>query len=340
MEYEIDLPSVSHIETVIDGVVDSINGNESYATRYNSGVLYASGIITKKDFNSVSGNEGFMSSIKDGTMKIIEYIKNLVKTIWNFLFKSKDEIKETEKQLDQLNKDLRAMVKVNYNTGLELSKEIDKHLKTMTIKEDIKVLTKLDKAKEIISEYKQSTGSDNPPKEAVNLVKEVKVELVSEATQQLVEKSRDSWNRSLSELDKLYDDWVTELRSTDDDTKSSVLDNGKKVLSKELKNTLTYLSDFSNHVSDLTMVKRYLDLLEVSMFEIKAVETFFSNSKGKIENRLKELEKDKSEDKEKLNKTAVKLKNNLVLRVRFLTFSSSMIKLIKKNISELQKTIN
>jgi hypothetical protein len=85
------VPEVSHVETMMDGVLDSLKGAESldltYAQRYVIGVLDSNDITR----SSVTGTEGLLSDIGDGLAKAWEYIKKMFTSIWDFFFGKKNK---------------------------------------------------------------------------------------------------------------------------------------------------------------------------------------------------------------------------------------------------------
>lgn len=97
-----------HAETLIDGVLDTINGNESYtgsltrAQEYLKATLECDGVV----FSAVHGNEGVVDKIKSGAFKVWEAIKRAFKAIWSFFADKKierqsKEIFDTAKQYRQ-----------------------------------------------------------------------------------------------------------------------------------------------------------------------------------------------------------------------------------------------
>ena len=66
-----------HIELVFNGLYDRISGNETYASRYLGGVLWAN----EPSQMLVSGNEGFLDNVSDTVKKAWEYIKKFLKYI-------------------------------------------------------------------------------------------------------------------------------------------------------------------------------------------------------------------------------------------------------------------
>lgn len=92
-----------HIELVFDGLYDRISGNETYASRYLDGVIWAN----EPSNMFVSGNEGFLDSVSDGIKKAWEYIKKFLASIkekLSSLFKSK-RIEETNKVIEEVSKE-------------------------------------------------------------------------------------------------------------------------------------------------------------------------------------------------------------------------------------------
>lgn len=84
----VDIPAPEHIETILEGIGDSIDqvaGTESLtnAQIYLGSVLAANGYIRR---NQV-GQEGFMSKVGDGFKAAITYIKKVFTNIWEFFFK-------------------------------------------------------------------------------------------------------------------------------------------------------------------------------------------------------------------------------------------------------------
>lgn len=98
------IPDSNHVELVMDGLLDSIEGNEgqnlSKAQHYLQGVLYASGSVRTTD---IEGNEGFFSSIGDGLKKAWDYVKKMFTWIYNLFFK-KENKEQDQKAHDSLDK--------------------------------------------------------------------------------------------------------------------------------------------------------------------------------------------------------------------------------------------
>ncbi|ASU03844.1 hypothetical protein JOAD_71 [Erwinia phage vB_EamM_Joad] len=82
-----------HAETLVDGMLDTIQGNESFhggltrAQEYLKAVMETDGV----SFYAVHGTEGVMDKIKAGAQKAWEAIKRAFKAIWSFFFDKKIE---------------------------------------------------------------------------------------------------------------------------------------------------------------------------------------------------------------------------------------------------------
>ncbi|ASU03599.1 hypothetical protein RISINGSUN_71 [Erwinia phage vB_EamM_RisingSun] len=82
-----------HAETLVDGILDTIQGNESFhggltrAQEYLKAVMEVDGV----SFHSVHGTEGVMDKIKSGAHKAWEAVKRAFKAIWSFFFDKKIE---------------------------------------------------------------------------------------------------------------------------------------------------------------------------------------------------------------------------------------------------------
>lgn len=101
-----DIPSPEHIETILEGMGDSIvqvAGTESLTNSqiYLGSVLAANGYIRR---NQV-GQEAFMSKVGDGFKAALAYVKKIFTNIWDFFFKrdapklaaeAKEELKNAE----------------------------------------------------------------------------------------------------------------------------------------------------------------------------------------------------------------------------------------------------
>lgn len=96
------IPEPEHIETILEGVGDSINqvaGTESLtnAQIYLGSVLAANGYIRR---NQV-GQEGFMATAGDGFKAAVAYIKKMFTNLWDFFFK-RDAPKLTAEAKEEL----------------------------------------------------------------------------------------------------------------------------------------------------------------------------------------------------------------------------------------------
>lgn len=97
---DIGIVEPEHIEQMVDALVDTVGGTESYALTgaqtYAIAVLQSSGMISRQE--AVAGNEGFMDSIADGAKKVWEYIQKIFKGIWNWFFGPKAKGTEAPKE--------------------------------------------------------------------------------------------------------------------------------------------------------------------------------------------------------------------------------------------------
>lgn len=101
------VPDTAAVEIPFDALNDTIAqevaGNESYALtdaqRYMEGLFIANGTLRA---NSVSGNESFFSKVGSGARAVYDWIKKMLKSLWDFFFKrdapkasaeAKDEVK-------------------------------------------------------------------------------------------------------------------------------------------------------------------------------------------------------------------------------------------------------
>lgn len=148
------VPEPEHVNLVMDGLMDSLGGNEGLnltnAQRYLQGALFASGVV--RNMNDVVGNEGFLSSIGDGVKKAWEYIKKMFNSIWDVFFKSDQKkmeekvdeaLKEAEKSLDELEK--ASITPANVEA---IQKKVESHVASLPDSPEKKTLeTKVEHAK-------------------------------------------------------------------------------------------------------------------------------------------------------------------------------------------------
>jgi hypothetical protein len=109
LSMEVAIPAPEHIETILDGVSDSLDqvaGTESLtnAQVYLGSVLAANGYIRK---NQV-GQEGFLAKAGEGFKAAVAYVKKMFTNLWDFFFKrdapklvaeAKEEVKAAEDAL-------------------------------------------------------------------------------------------------------------------------------------------------------------------------------------------------------------------------------------------------
>ncbi|EJI5696430.1 hypothetical protein NFI00_000133 [Salmonella enterica] len=83
------VPDAEHLETVMDGIIDTVQGTEghglTHAQQYLNGTLYAAGMISAHTYH---GTEGVLDDIKKGFLKAWEYVTKAVKAIFQVFFKT------------------------------------------------------------------------------------------------------------------------------------------------------------------------------------------------------------------------------------------------------------
>lgn len=124
-----DVPEAEHIETVFQGLDDTlanINGTESLTSAqvYLQSVLGSSGTVR----SSVAGNEGFFKSVGGGIKAAYDYIVKMFKSLWDFFFK-RDAPKEVETAKAAVKQ---AQVDIKVLDGTASEAEVDKALAKMT----------------------------------------------------------------------------------------------------------------------------------------------------------------------------------------------------------------
>lgn len=97
----------THESMIIQGSIDALDGNESYAVKYLGGVLLAEGLVPA---GKVYGSESVWSAVKSGFNNSITYIKKVFTGIWGFFFGKESDAKdeavnvEVEKDKSELTK--------------------------------------------------------------------------------------------------------------------------------------------------------------------------------------------------------------------------------------------
>lgn len=128
------VPEVSHVETMMDGVIDSINGSESLsltaAQQYVIAVLDANEVTR----SAVTGTEGFFADVGSGLSKAWEFIKKMFTSIWDFFFGKKNKedsaaAKESVKEAETAIKEVESPQVTEENVKAvtaEVEKKVDK----------------------------------------------------------------------------------------------------------------------------------------------------------------------------------------------------------------------
>lgn len=104
----------THESLIIQGAIDSLEGTESYATKYLGGVLVANDLLP---VSAVHGNEAVWQTVKNGFVKSVTYIKNFFKGIWGFFFGKESDAKD-EAENAELEKEKSIMSKLPTATEL------------------------------------------------------------------------------------------------------------------------------------------------------------------------------------------------------------------------------
>ena len=195
-----------HIELVFGGLYDRISGNETYASRYLGGVLWAN----EPSRMFVSGNEGFVDSVSDGVKKAWEYIKGMFKKIFDWLFggSSKKKVETVKTEIKEAQESIKEV-----RSPPELTVSQAKIILTETAKKPFLKLNYQDRLKQLQEKLSESeSGTEEVPKEeAKRIVKEV-FEL-QVASQEIFTKSAEKMKGIRESLDKQLKE-VQELKAS------------------------------------------------------------------------------------------------------------------------------
>ena len=117
------LPEPEHLETVFQGAIDTVAGNEglTYAQYYVHSCLQSSNLISFR-----TGTEGFFEFVGNGLKSIWEYIKKMFSSIWNFFFGGGEETaeKESKKAEEAIKKAEKAVADVVHPPTVAKAEEI------------------------------------------------------------------------------------------------------------------------------------------------------------------------------------------------------------------------
>lgn len=246
-----------HIEMTTDGVLDnldrpkleefSVKGTEHYdltdAQRYLNYALYAQGVIPV----TIQGNETVLSSVKDGLVKALQYIKELFQKIWNFLFKKKEpaqQIKEvtllitnTEKVINTVEfkekievinigdklKDRGNRIKEIFEQRIHLGEVTEKKLEEKKIEiAEPSIMTSFKKIKDVSSTTVSVDGIEDP-KKAVGIAKNI----VNNASKLLAELESESrwYQRKIDIFDTMIENGWNQDRDLSAEKKVTLREN-------------------------------------------------------------------------------------------------------------------
>lgn len=171
---EFDLPEPEHIATVVDGIADTVGGTEglalTHSQHYLQGVMYANGMISTTHYH---GSEGVVDSIKAGLKKAWDYLVNMVKKVFGYLFGSKkkeEQIKDIEKDLTKLDE------------SVKIKPATDKKEAQQQLSQIAKATSKMSHAPAV----KASPSDAKAVEASVEKVKELQTELAKAETPQEV----------------------------------------------------------------------------------------------------------------------------------------------------------
>lgn len=208
VEDALGVPDSDHVELVIQGFLDTVNGHESYglsaAQEYLQATLVSAGMLRPAE---VAGNEGFVSSIGNGIAKAWEYIKNFFKGIYNAIFKKK--VKDTQEEVKAEIKKTETVIQKAEQTPAD--KEANERIMKAVWKRIDEVKAKDAKAKlEAEMEKLKTQPAAQQPAAVKKVVSEV-FEATVQDNEQLA-RHAESLKAAVAELNKIKE----EIGATDD----------------------------------------------------------------------------------------------------------------------------
>lgn len=107
-----------HAETIIDGMLDTVEGNESFAGGLTRSQQYLKSVMETNGhaFYGVHGTEGVIDSIKGGFKKAWEALKKALAAIWEWI---------TTSRANRQAKEIFAVVERERKTATEMAKDYD-----------------------------------------------------------------------------------------------------------------------------------------------------------------------------------------------------------------------
>jgi len=276
-----EVPEVSHVEAVMDGMLDSLSGNESLdltqAQRYLAGVLESADMVRW----SVQGTEGFFSSIGDGLKAAWDYVMKMFKSVYDFFFGKKN--KEDSDAAKSSVKDASSAIK-----EVE-SPEVTEQNAQAVLKQVEKKIDKLpESAKKKELKKKVENAKADPAKAkaaAPGLIKEVYDESMIDLPRM---------NAVAKKFNQLY----TDLLKRKDEYKAHVGAGDRQVLGHALEqflNGFTGLKEPRKGLAEskawLTWAGRCLEATDNSLLTIKAMKSEHEHAIKDVQAKIDGLQK-------------------------------------------------
>jgi len=258
-----ELPEVSHVETMMDGILDSLTGTESLDL--SRAQLYVIGVLDGAEItrSSVTGTEGFFSEIGTGIANAWQYVMKMFKSIWDFFFGKKNKedseaAKASVKSVEDAVKDVESPQVTEANVKqvvANIEKKIDKLPETSRKKKELK--KKVETAKAEAPAKAKAT--------ATQLIKEV-------FDESLIDKPK--MNQVAKEFNKLAGD----LKARQEEL--SAADGDRQVLGRAIQ---TFLNGFTGMQEPrkglaeskawVSHAKRCLEATDNSLLTIRAMKS-------------------------------------------------------------------
>lgn len=313
------VPEPEHVELVMDGFLDTVNGTEglqpTHSQRYLQGALYAAGEI--RSIGDVTGNEGFFSAIGDGAKKAWDYIVKMFKSIWDFFFKK--DLKEKETKVDEAIQKVEDSIKTVDSSGRKVIK-----LKSgWTLTEVKKKVDKLpDSPEKKAIEVKIEAAVDKPKETQADLWEGMLPEVFKAA---LVDnaKIKNAHHKILDAVQRLQDKKV-ELDKHESDGQSAV---GLEI--KQFLNGLIGLPDASREFKTLADAKAFIDkakrckvAMSTTLGGLKGDEREYRAKIDKAQKEINAYTGKKDKQNQELNKTIGALKTDLAVVAGIITITN------------------
>lgn len=271
--------SNDHIETTFDGLMDMVAGNETFATRYLTGAIWAN----QCDNELVIGAEGFLGSVGEGIKKAITYILDQIKKLWNWLF-GKDEVKVTvefKKKVETQTKEVEKTVDNAAKPVSEANKEANKltviSIKHMISKANIPAEEAPSEVIEKVTKYLSGDQEIQGP--SIKLK-----EAYEETLKKLI--GSEAYNGRVEKIAKLSKSLKQRAEALD--TEETSKDSSLGQIATTVKNGLESGSGISLNV---TLSQLTPSNLKSSMSKVRSHMTAMSTNYSDMESSLKHLEK-------------------------------------------------